>query len=69
MNVCPRCRSYTTPGYIVCQNCGADVPKSGDGATYGRGFIELAKTRFGMRIIVMLVVLIGFGIWSLVTGR
>lgn len=69
MNVCPRCRSYTTPGYVVCQSCGADLPKSGDGAVYGRGFIEIAKTHFGMRLIAMVVALIVLGIVTLINSR
>jgi len=69
MNVCPRCHKYTIPGYIVCEHCGMDLPKSGDGATYGRGFLEIAKTRFGMRIIGMLIALVILGIWTLINGR
>lgn len=68
MKQCPACQHYNMPSYAVCERCHADLPKGGDGALYRRGFVELLKTEFGIRLFIGTVVFVAAVIWILIKG-
>ncbi len=61
MRACPRCGTNVVDGRVVCERCGAEAPQQ-PASPYGRGFLNLLKTRIGIRILAVLVGLLIFGV-------